>query len=69
MESLIEMRKEDNYRDLIKAGLDAAYARIISQIMKARVILEVAISDIGVHLGYWDSQSKAERTIVLKFEA
>lgn len=68
MESLIEMRREDNYHELLRAGLDAARAKLIAAVMAMKVILEIAISDLGVHLGYWDNEVKLEKKVVLKFD-
>lgn len=64
---LIHIRVNDNYRELIAAGLDAIIAKMIAAKLRARVILEVAISDLGVHMSVYEGG--VEKKVVFKFSA
>lgn len=64
---LIHIRFNDNYRALVKAGLDAITAKFIAAKLRIKVILEVAISDVGVHLDV--VEEGVEKKYVFKFVA
>ena len=59
----------NNYVDLIKAGLDKMMATFIARKLAAKVILDIAVSDVGIHLNIWDNEAKAEKAMVFKFTA
>lgn len=59
----------ENYKVLLKAGLDKMMATFIARRLSARVILDVAISDTGVHIDLWDNSDFNEKTMVFKFVA
>ena len=64
---LIHIRVNDNYRELIAAGLDSIIAKMIAASLRARVILEVAISDLGVHMNVYENGE--EKQVIFKFSA
>lgn len=59
----------DNYIELLKAGLDKINATIIARRLAAKVILDIAVSDLGIHMNIWDNEAKSEVTCVFKFTA
>lgn len=59
----------NNYVELIKSGLDKMMATFIARKLAAQVILDIAVSDIGIHLNIWDNEAKAEKAMVFKFTA
>ena len=59
----------DNYKELIKAGLDRAMARTIALLVSAAVILNVAVSDLGVHVELYEVMKREEKTLVFRFMA
>lgn len=69
MYTLKHIRMIDNYVELVKAGLSKLHARFIARKMASRVILEVAISDVGVHVEFYDTAEHSEKTFVFKFTA
>jgi hypothetical protein len=66
---LIHIRFNDNFAELIKAGLDAGSAKIIAAKLRMRVILAVAISDKGIHVDLYDSADSVEKNYVFAFAA
>lgn len=66
---LIHIRFNDNFAELIKAGLDAGSAKIIAAKLRMRVILAVAVSDKGIHVDLYDSADHAEKNYVFSFTA
>jgi hypothetical protein len=69
MYTLKHIRMIDNYAELVKAGLSKLHARLITRKMATRVILEVAVSDVGVHVEFYDTSVHAEKTCVFRFVA
>lgn len=59
----------DNYKELIKAGLDRAMARTIALRVSVAVILNVAVSDLGVHVELYEVMKREEKTLVFRFMA
>ena len=59
----------DNYKELIKAGLDRVMARTIALRVSAAVILNVAVSDLGVHVELYEVMKREEKTLVFRFMA
>lgn len=59
----------DNYKELIKAGLDRVMARTIALRVSAAVILNVAVSDLGVHVELYEVMKREEKTLVFRFVA
>lgn len=59
----------DNYKELIKAGLDRVVARTIALRVSAAVILNVAVSDLGVHVELYEVMKREEKTLVFRFVA
>lgn len=69
MYTLKDIRIMDNYVELVKAGLSKLHARFIARKMAAKVILEIAISDVGVHVEFYDTAEHSEKTCVFRFTA
>jgi len=69
MYTLKHTRIMDNYLELIRSGLDKYMARFIAVKLAASVVLEVAISDVGVHVALWETGTSKEKTMVFKFTA
>lgn len=67
--NLIHMRVNDNYSELLKAGLDTGSAKIIAAKLRMRVILAVAISDLGIHVDLYDASVSEEKKYVFAFAA
>lgn len=67
--NLIHMRVNDNYSELLKAGLDTGSAKIIAAKLRMRVILAVAVSDLGIHVDLYDAANNAEKNYVFSFAA
>ena len=59
----------DNYKELIKAGLDRVVARTIALRVSAAVILNVAVSDLGVYVELYEVMKREEKTMVFRFMA
>ncbi|MOA35361.1 hypothetical protein D3C78_1568060 [compost metagenome] len=59
----------NNYVELLKAGLEKAMATFIARALSAKVILDIAISDTGIHLNIWDNEVAAEKAVVFAFTA
>ncbi|QTH80457.1 hypothetical protein PA10_00259 [Pseudomonas phage pPa_SNUABM_DT01] len=59
----------DNYIELLKAGLEKAMATFIARALSAKVILDVAVSDTGIHLNIWDNETTSEKAVVFAFKA
>lgn len=64
---LIHIRINDNYRALLAAGVDAAVAKMLAIKLRLKVILEVAVSDIGLHIDLYEEG--VEKKYVFKFIA
>lgn len=69
MLTLKEMRVIENYKELIKAGLDKVVARTIAMKVSIAVILTVAVSDLGVHVELYEVDRCEEKTVVFRFMA
>lgn len=69
MYTVKENRMIDNCIELIKAGLDKVNAMFVARKLAAKVILDVAVSDTGIHLNIWDNEAKVEKTLVFSFTA
>lgn len=67
--NLIHMRVNNNYSELLKAGLDTGSAKIIAAKLRMRVILAVAISDMGIHVDLYDAANNEEKNYVFSFAA
>lgn len=67
--NLLHTRVNDNYSELLKAGLDTGSAKIIAAKLRMRVILEVAISDLGIHVDLYDAANQEEKSYVFSFAA
>lgn len=59
----------ENYKELLKAGLDKVVARTIALRVSAAVILNVAVSDHGVHVELYEVMNREEKTMVFRFVA
>lgn len=59
----------ENYKELLKAGLDRLVARNIALRVSAAVILNVAVSDHGVHVELYEVAEREEKTMVFRFVA
>ncbi len=66
---LIHSRVNNNYIELLNAGLDAGSAKIIAAKLRMRVILAVAVSDMGIHVDLYDVSVRANQTFVFSFAA
>lgn len=66
---LIHSRVNNNYIELLNAGLDAGSAKIIAAKLRMRVILAVAVSDMGIHVDLYDVSVRANQTFVFSFTA
>lgn len=66
---LIHSRINNNYIELLNAGLDAGSAKIIAAKLRMRVILAVAVSDMGIHVDLYDVSVRANQTFVFSFAA
>lgn len=64
---LIHLRVNDNYVELLKAGLSKAVAKMIAIKLRMKVILSVAVSDTGVHIDLYEDGS--EKKYVFNFVA
>jgi hypothetical protein len=69
MLTLKQMRVIENYKELIKAGLDKVVARTIALKVSVAVILTVAVSDLGVHVELYEVDRREEKTVVFRFVA
>jgi predicted transcriptional regulator len=67
--SLIHFRFNDNYAELLSAGLDKGSAKIIAAKLRMRVILAIAVSDKGIHIDLYDTADHAEKNYVFAFAA
>lgn len=66
---LIHSRVNNNYIELLNAGLDAGSAKIIAAKLRMRVILAVAVSDMGIHVDLYNVSVRANQTFVFSFAA
>jgi len=64
---LIHLRINNNFKELLAAGLERSVAVAIAVRMRMRVILNVAVADTGVTVSYYED--RAEKRTVFKFEA
>lgn len=69
MMTIKQTRIVDNYKALLKAGLDRVVARAIALKVSAGVILNIAVSDIGVHVEMYEVMKHEEKTMVFHFVA
>lgn len=69
MYSVKQNRIIDNYIELLKAGLDKLNATVVARRLAAKVILDIAVSDLGIHLNIWDNETKSEVACVFNFTA
>lgn len=66
---LIHSRVNNNYIELLNAGLDAGSAKIIAAKLRMRVILAVAVSDMGIHVDLYNVSVRTNQTFVFSFAA
>lgn len=64
---LIHLRVNNNFKELLAAGLDRSMAVAIAIRMKMRVVLNVAVADNGVTVSYYED--RAEKLTTFKFDA
>ena len=69
MLTLKQMRVIENYKELIKAGLDNVVARTIALKVSVAAIPTVAVSDLGVHVELYEVDLCEEKTVVFRFVA
>lgn len=69
MLTIKQTRIIENYKELIKVGLDKMMARAIALKVTTHVILNVAISDLGVHVELYETAVRKEKTMVFRFTA
>lgn len=69
MLTIKQTRIVENYKELLKAGLDKVMARAIALKVSAAVILNVAVSDLGVHIDLYETIVREEKTLVFRFTA
>lgn len=69
MLTIKEMRVIENYKALLKAGLDKMMAKFIAAKVAVAVVLDVAVSDLGVHVSVYRTGVRKEETIVFRFTA
>jgi hypothetical protein len=69
MYTIKQQRMIDNVASLIKAGIDKLAAISIAKKLAAQVILDIAVSDTGVHINLWDNKDFTEKKYLVKFTA
>jgi hypothetical protein len=69
MYTIKQTRMLENVTALIKAGVDKLTAIIIAKKLSAQVILDIAISDAGIHIELWNNMTFAVQKSVYRFNA
>lgn len=69
MLTIKQTRIIENYKELLSAGLDKVMARAIALKVSAAVILNIAVSDLGVHIDLYETIVREEKTMVFRFTA
>lgn len=69
MYTIKQTRMLENVTALIKAGVDKLTAIIIAKKLAAQVILDIAISDTGIHIELWNNMTFAVQKSVYRFNA
>ncbi|MCY1297360.1 hypothetical protein D9M68_18690 [compost metagenome] len=69
MYTIKQTRMLENVAALIKAGVEKFTAMLIAKKLAAQVILDIAISDKGIHINLWDNMDFSEKKFVFNFVA